>query len=98
MHSARDKLRERRIKDMLIDSMMSSGVDPREVAEWLWEDFGVKAKPSWDSIKRVILRNTEITSRDLAVAMIEWGVIPDEGIWLSEPIPGMQRGEDDSEG
>ncbi len=99
MRGARESARERAIKEALLEQLISSGlVDPAEVAEWLWEDFGIRVKPDWPSIRRAILRAKEVTIQDLASAMIEWGVMPDEGIWFSEPVYGMQVGRDSDEG
>ncbi len=44
-----------------------------EVLEWLWEDYGIKAR-DWETAKRAVLSKKEITARDLAVFLLEYGV------------------------
>ena len=85
------KLRERTVKEVLLDQMIEEGVSPREAAEWLWDDFGKRVRPDWRSIKKAVLGDPDITSQDIAVFMIENGIEPREGAWdvMSRPRGGL---------
>lgn len=85
--------RDRAIKAALLRILARSGVDPGEVAEWLWEDYGVRVRPRWPDLERAILREREVTAQDLAVFMIDLGIQPDEGAWDASPRPSMRGGK-----
>jgi hypothetical protein len=77
------RLRDRDIKRKLVEQLRKSGrVRLEEIIEWLWEDFGIRSKFSWRDVERNIVKHDEITPNDLAVFMIEKGVMPREEIWL----------------
>ena len=91
--------RQRAIKKALVDQMREEGVDPREVAEWLWEDFGKRVSPSWHRLEKAILGEKEVTPQDVAVFMIEQGIQPEEGAWDVHPVGrGVRGGRDDTKG
>ncbi|GAB6148380.1 hypothetical protein [Stetteria hydrogenophila] len=86
------RLRDRAVKAALLRQLRESGLEPREVAEWLWEDYGIRARPRWGELERAILRSDEVTPQDLAVLLMDAGVEPDEGAWSVEPRPAPLRG------
>ncbi|MCE4605350.1 MAG: hypothetical protein F7C08_02300 [Desulfurococcales archaeon] len=88
--------RERAVKEVLVGQLRSSGIPAREVAEWLWEDFGIRVRGEWSRVERAILSRREITSQDLAVFMIDHGIEPEEGAW--DVYPARMRALRDAEG
>ena len=66
--------REKKLKEKLIQFLESSGVDPTLVSEWVWEEFGKRVKPEWKNIRRVLLREQEITAQDLVSLIDELGL------------------------
>jgi len=94
------KFRERVVKEVLIDQLRSSNIDPGEVSEWLWEDFGVRVKPEWSRIAKAILSSRDITPQDLASFMISVGLMPEEGAWDVYPAKmlGLKKTQDASRG
>ncbi len=94
--SAFRRARERAVKAALLQQLRESGVDVREVAEWLWEDFGVRVRPQWRAVERAVLREENITPQDLAVFMLDSGVEPDEGAWDASPRPSLRGGRPNS--
>ena len=91
--SYRRRLADRAIKASLMDQIEASNIDPGEMAEWLWDDFGKRVKPEWKSIRRAVLGDREITPQDLAVFMIDQGLQPEEGAWDALPRRGLQGGK-----
>lgn len=89
MASYRAKLKEKAVKQALLRQLRESGVDPAEIVDWLWEDFGKRVKRDWKSIESAILGDSDITPQDLAVFMIDEGLLPDEGAWSVEPATGL---------
>lgn len=89
--------RERGVKAVLLDQLRSRGASLDKVLEWLWEEFGVKARRSWHAVERLILRSDEITPQDLVVFMVENGIEPDEGAWDAERILHLQGSADPEE-
>ena len=76
-------LRERNIKRALMKQLMESGkVKVEDVVEWLWEDFGIRCRPSWKDVERKVVKSDEVTPNDLAVFMLESGLQPREEIWF----------------
>jgi len=69
--------------------LKGSGVSIDDVLEWLWEDFGKRPSKNWRSIEKTIIGDNEITPQDLAVFMIDNGLLPDEGAWDAEPATGL---------
>jgi len=91
--------RSRAVKKALIEQMKSEGVDPREVSEWLWEDFGKRVPAKWSRLEKAILSDKTVTPQDVAVFMIDQGVQPEEGAWDVQPVHGRVQGDrDDTEG
>ncbi len=94
-------VRERSIKKALLDSIEGHGVSAGELAEWLWEEFGIRVRPEWPRVRRAVLSSADIEARDLAVFMIEKGLTPDEGLWDARPairLRGANEPSEDSEG
>lgn len=87
--NARRAAKNRAVKRALLGQMRDANVDIDEVLEWLWDDFGKKPARNWRSIERAILGDNEITPQDLAVFMIDQGLLPDEGAWDVEPATGL---------
>ncbi|MGC9112274.1 hypothetical protein [Acidilobus sp.] len=83
--------RDRAIKEALL-SQLKGKVPLDDVIEWLWDDFGLRAKRSWEDVGKVITSSNEILPQDVAVFMIEEGVTPDEGAWSVLPAPKGLRG------
>jgi len=95
--AAERRRREREIKEALLE-VLKRGANPHEVAEWLWEDFGKRVKPSWDRIKRAVM-DSDITPQDLALLLDELGIRYDEEeIWGREyeALRGRQRDSENS--
>jgi len=64
---------------------------PRGV-EWLWEDFGIRVRRSWDDVIKAVVDSDEVLPQDLAAFMISMGVEPDEGAWDVVPVARGVRG------
>ncbi|MCE4609439.1 MAG: hypothetical protein F7C36_03545 [Desulfurococcales archaeon] len=78
------------IKEALLGQIPTNNIDLDEIVEWLWEDFGIRAKKDWEQIKKIILREKEITPQDLAVFMIDNDIFPEEGAWDVMPRRGLR--------
>lgn len=92
-YSAERRRREREIKEALLEALKHGGATPDDVAEWLWEDFGKRVKPSWDRIKRAVM-DGDVTPQDLVSLLDELGIeYDDEEIWRREyeALRGRQR-------
>ena len=87
------RVRERHIKEALMDQLEKSGIHPREAAEWLWEDFGKKVRANWRNIRRAVVGDPQVTPQDVAVFMIENDIQPEEGAWDVLPRTGLQGGK-----
>ncbi len=85
-----EKEREKAIKRALAQQLRESSIPIDEVVEWLWEDFGKRVRRDWGQVERAIVRDPEITPQDVAVFMIEQGVLPDEGAWDVAPRRGLR--------
>lgn len=92
------RARERAVKSALLKQLRESGVDVREVAEWLWEDHGIRVRPSWRDVERAILKEDDVTPQDLAVLLLDYGIEPDEGAWDAAPRPPLRRAGGTGEG
>ncbi len=92
--SRRERLeREKAVKRSLLGQVRESGIPLEEVVDWLWEDFGKRVRPSWERVERAILGDPDITPQDLAVFMIDQGVMPEEGAWDALPRRGLRGGK-----
>ncbi len=77
--------RERYIKRLLLQQIKESKkVDAKDLVEWLWEDFGIRCKPLWREIERKVVKSDEILANDLAIFMLERGIVPKEEIWFED--------------
>jgi hypothetical protein len=92
------KLRDRAIKESLVDQLEKSGITLNDTVEWLWEDFGKRVRPNWKSVRKAIVSDPEITTQDVAVFMIENDIMPEEGAWDVLPRPSLRGSRDDREG
>lgn len=81
MSSVRRRLLERRLKEMLLDQAQRAGLGAERLAEWLYEEHGVRARPDWRSVRRAAL-SSPVTAQELAAFLIEEGVEVDEDAWL----------------
>ncbi len=77
----RARMRERVVKERLVGLMEKRGIDPGVVAEWLWEEFGKRVKPSWRDVRRVIVGDSDVTPQDLVLLLYELGLDVDESLW-----------------
>ncbi|MEM0060573.1 MAG: hypothetical protein QW726_01410, partial [Fervidicoccaceae archaeon] len=64
-----------------------------ELVEWLWEEYGIKTKPNIEAIREAILRNSEITSREIAIEIIRSGGYVNEDMWLSSDSGNLQNNQ-----
>lgn len=81
MAYTRRRLLERRLKEMLLGQARRAGVEPGVVAEWLYEEHGVKTRPNWVSVERALLGG-EVTAQEFAAFLLDIGVEVDEEEWL----------------
>ncbi|MGC9209732.1 MAG: hypothetical protein ACP5FT_00445 [Acidilobus sp.] len=86
-----DRARSRAIKESLM-SQAKGKIDLDEFVEWLWDDFGIRVRRTWEDIYRAVVNSDEVLPQDLAAFMISQGMEPDEGAWDVIPIPGSLRG------
>jgi hypothetical protein len=89
MATIKGRVYEKSVKEALL-SQMKNKIDLNEAVEWLYEDFGIKVKGSWENLMRAVLNNSEITPNDVAVFMIEQGVDVDEGAWSVLPATRLR--------
>ena len=75
------RIREKHIKEALMNQLEKSGIPLNEAVEWLWEDFGKKVRRDWRSVRKAVVGDPQVTPQDIAVFMIENGVQPEEGAW-----------------
>lgn len=81
--------RMRRVKKMLLEQLEEAmSRDPKlleELREWLFESFGISVRrgAGWEELRRRIASADEVTDRNLAVFMLERGLMPDESAWSS---------------
>ena len=98
MNPRERRLREREIKRELVRIMRESGADPREVAEWLWEDFGKRVRPEWGRLEKAMM-DDDVTPQDLALFMEESGIsFDEERVWRREYDSLRRREETDRSG
>lgn len=81
MAAARRALVERKLKEMLLDAAERAGIEPGEIADWLYEEHGVRAARSWSAVRRAVARS-EVTAQELAVFLLDHGVEVDEEAWI----------------
>ncbi len=73
--------RDRRlVVDRLLGRLEEKGVDAETVAEWLWEEFGVRVKPEWRRIRRAAAK-AGVTLQDLVSLYNELDVEVEEDDW-----------------
>jgi len=89
VHSASRRIKERSIKEVLMGQLRSSEISIDDIIEWLWDDFGKRVKRDWRSVERAVLSDPDISPQDIAVFMIDNGIMPNEGAWDVEPRRGM---------
>ncbi len=77
-----DNIVERRIKELLL-SIARQYLEPSELANWLYEEYGLKIRPDWRHIERAILKSKEIRSQELAVFLLEKNIEIPENEWLN---------------
>jgi len=82
MAYVRRRLLDRKLKEMLLHHAREAELDPTDLAEWLYEDAGVKAQPNWRDVKRKVLYSEEITARELAAYLISEGIEINEKEWI----------------
>ncbi len=84
------RIENRHIKEALLSQIKTSDISLDDIVEWLWEDFGIRAKRDWKTVEKTIIKEDEITPQDLAVFMIDQEVMPEEGAWDVMPRRGLQ--------
>ncbi len=85
--------REKVVKKNLLGQVKESSIPLEEIVDWLWEDFGKRVRPTWDRVEKAILGDPDITPQDLAVFMIDQGLMPEEGAWDALPRRGLRSGK-----
>ncbi|BAN90721.1 hypothetical protein [Aeropyrum camini] len=63
---------ERVVKERLVKRLEEWGVEPRIVAEWLWEEFGIRVTPRWERVRQALLRR-DVSPQDLVSLLDELG-------------------------
>ncbi|AFH42827.1 hypothetical protein IOK49_05985 [Fervidicoccus fontis] len=75
--------KDREIKEILLRDLFSIKKDSlEEISEWLYEEYGIKAEPKEEVLKKKILSSKEITSHDIALLIIENGGYVNEQLWF----------------
>ncbi len=75
---------ERRRKERLVNIMLEN-LSLKEIAEWLWEDFGIRVPVlRSEKIRKAVMRSSEIRDRDVAAALVSRGVQISEEDWYGE--------------
>ena len=99
MAYVRRRLLERKLKEMLLEQAKEAGINPEQIAEWLYEAAGIRANPAWRDIEKAVLRSDEISAQELAAYLVSEGVNVDEQKWLeilrqhglSKSVPRLPR-------
>lgn len=79
-HSARE--RARRVKARLYEKARSV-YTLEELAEWAWEDYGVRVR-SWDELEKLVMRD-DVTIGDLVTLLLEADVeLSEEDLGVTE--------------
>ena len=79
------RMAERAIKDALFRQVVDN-VPMEDVAEWLYEDFGVKVgRRTWNNYRRAVLKNHDVKPQDIAILLLDHGIQPNEGAWDVQP-------------
>ncbi len=74
---------EREIKRELLETLEKKARDKlHKVIEWLWENYGVRVKMEWGSVEKAVLKSRDVSSREIALLMMDLGVDVDEEIWF----------------
>ncbi len=95
------RLVEHRLKEYLLRLAEERGL-ARELAEWLYEEHGVRVAAEWRRLRRAVLREPTVTPQELAVFLLNHGVEVTEEEWLSiiraqsiaGSVPRLPSGED----
>lgn len=75
---------ERAIKEALFKELMKLKRNSLiEIADWLYEEYGIKSEPTETELRAKILSSKDVTSHDLAVLIIENGGYVNEELWFS---------------
>ena len=85
----RRRILERRLKEMLLELAEESNIDLEDFIEWLYYAAGIKARASWDEIKRAVLSANELSARELAAYLAEQGIKINEDAWMREVSSGF---------
>lgn len=78
----RRRILERRLKEMLLELAEENNIDLEDFVEWLYYAAGIRAKASWNEVKRAVLAASELSARELAAYLVEQGVRIDEDTWI----------------
>ncbi|MGC8753290.1 MAG: hypothetical protein ACP5RO_07190 [Fervidicoccaceae archaeon] len=91
MYGARFRAKEKYIKKQLVEELLKLKRNKlEEIVEWLWEEFGIKTKPNMEAIRKAIVENDEVTSRELAIEVLRSGGYVNEELWFT-PDEGNMR-------
>ncbi|BES81405.1 hypothetical protein [Pyrodictium abyssi] len=82
MAYVRRRLLDRKLKEMLLRRAREAGIEPGQLAEWLYEEAGIRAQSNWRDIERKILYSEEVTAREFAAYLISEGIDVDEKEWM----------------
>jgi len=78
----RRRLLDRKLKEMLLRRAREAGIEPGQLAEWLYEEAGIRAQSNWRDVERKILYSEEVTAREFAAYLISEGIDVDEKEWI----------------
>ena len=78
----RRRILERRLKEMLLELAEENNIDLEDFVEWLYYAAGIRAKTSWNEVKRAVLSASELSARELAAYLAEQGVRIDGDTWI----------------
>lgn len=82
---------ERIIKKALLNDLLKLGDEVLvDIVEWLWDNYGIKARREKKDVEKKILRSKDISSRELAVFMLDKGVKINEELWFAELRKNVQ--------
>ncbi|KSW12271.1 hypothetical protein CF15_05850 [Pyrodictium occultum] len=103
MAYVRRRLVERKLKEMLLRRAREAGMEPAQLASWLYEAAGIRAQPSWRDLERKILYNDDVTAQELAAYLLSEGIKVDEKEWIRVvkshsvgiEVPRLPSGEED---
>ncbi len=70
------------VKRLLFRLLRDSLRDPAKVSRIIYDEYGVKVKPSWSSIESFIVGNEDVRPQELAVLLMDMGVEIPELKWI----------------